>query len=158
MTVDLVGVLTTVFSSQCSPSLVFLEVVHTTVCLTPDVRVRHNLGRSGHTKGEGEGSWPIIWCSDAVIEENYGHWMELNSLSLLFANTNGGKQGMFGLDRGIANATNISSNQATRSPTWFYITGAMVIVISLSCHISYICSGTHSNSVNGRINTQHSQW
>ena len=50
MAVDLVGVLTTVFSSQCSPSLVFLKVVHPTVCLTPDVLVRHDPGGSGLTK------------------------------------------------------------------------------------------------------------
>ena len=84
--------------------------------------------------------------------------MELNSLSLLIADTNGGKKGMLGLDRDIANATNISSNLPPKSPTQFYITGAMMIVISLSCHVSYVHSGTHSNSMNGRINAQLSQW
>ena len=48
--VDLVGVLATVSSNQCSPSLVFLKVVHSVVCLTPDVGVRHDLGGSGLTK------------------------------------------------------------------------------------------------------------
>jgi hypothetical protein len=89
---------------------------------------------------------------------DYWHWMELNSLSLVIANTNGGRKGMLALDRDIAYATNISSNLTPKSPTQFCITGAMVIVISLSCHVSYVHSRGHSNSMTGRINAQLSQW
>jgi hypothetical protein len=89
---------------------------------------------------------------------DYRHWMELNSLSLLIANTNGGRKGMLALDRDIAYATNISSNLTPKSPTQFCIIGAMVIVISLSCHVSYVHSEGHNNSMDGKINTQLSRW
>ena len=50
MAVDLVGVLAIVSSNQCSSSLVFLQVVHSVVCLGPDVDVEHVPGGSGPTK------------------------------------------------------------------------------------------------------------
>ena len=68
------------------------------------------------------------------------------------------KERMLALDRVTANATNISSNPTPKSPTQYYTTGALVIATSLSCHISYVHSRAPSNSMNGRINAQLSQW
>ena len=76
---------------------------------------------------------------------DYGHWMELSFLSLLIGGTTGGKKGMLALDRVTANGTNISSSLTPKFPTQSCITGVMVIVTSLSYHVSYVHSMTPNN-------------
>jgi hypothetical protein len=63
--------------------------------------------------------------------------MDSRSLSLLIANINDGRKGKLNLVSCVANATHISSNLPPKSTTLFYITGDMVIVISLHCCVFY---------------------
>jgi hypothetical protein len=84
--------------------------------------------------------------------------VDSRSLSLLIANINDGKKGMLSLISSITNETDISSSLPPKTSTLFYITGVMVISISLSCQVFYVHSRTHSNCMSGRINPQLSQW
>jgi hypothetical protein len=56
-------------------------------------------------------------------------------LSVRTGYINDGKRGMFDLAASITNDTNISSSLSLLSRTLYYITGAMGIMISPSCHV-----------------------
>jgi hypothetical protein len=84
--------------------------------------------------------------------------MGSTSSLLLGANINGGKRGIFDHVSSIVNDTDISSSLPPKFQMLHFITGAMEIMISPSCLVSYVHLRRHNNCMSGRINLQPSQY